>query len=109
MSTREVKFGKSLEDLLLSCEGRCVFDCCGIEAGAFTSAKMRSWMEKQSSQHREAVLEHLKAFIADLVSGPEADVSSSELNTGWTKKNAVAFFTQVKSEYVKAMETFGKP
>lgn len=109
MSMHEIQFGNSLLELLLSCESNCVYSCCGLEAAEFTSGQMKNWIVDRSPEHREAVVAQLDTLIRELTSIVEEEAVAHELNAWWPKDKAVAFFTDVRSEFVKARESFKRP
>jgi hypothetical protein len=109
MSMHEIRFGKSLLELLLSCESNCVFGCCGLEAAEFTAGRMKQWMSDQRLEHRESVVSQLDTLIRELSSMAEEEAVAKELNAWWPKNQAVAFFTGLRGEFAKAMESFKRP
>ncbi|HKS17050.1 MAG TPA: DUF6331 family protein [Planctomycetota bacterium] len=109
MSTHEIRFGKSLLEMLLSCRTNCSFGCCGLEAAEFTSGQMKEWILDKRFEHREAVVSQLDALIRELLSMVEETAVAHELNAWWPKDKAVAFFNDVRGEFDKAIKLVKRP
>lgn len=82
---------KSLHELLLSCESRCVADCCGLDAFDLSAHRIQEWLKGHPFQ-KQAVRDQLEQLLLGIEAGSEAMVGSRDLNTAWSKAGALRFF-----------------